>query len=356
MDSEIAQEASGMVLHADGTGNKRMHGQKGKSVAVWVVVVFLLISLLCYRDSLREIFSGLRQVRFEEIAVCAFLAILAYILEGMTISYMMKTVNPKASALQGVHIAFLCEFYRLATLGSGAGIAQIHYLHKNGIEPGNATVVTMIQYMWKKVGILILGGVALSALYIGGNTRGILGEYASFLAVGCLGTAVVIAVFFCLVYEKRLAEYAMRGLDFLATKLTKQAEHFTKWKEQVGLLNRSGRKVLTQRRKMSKVLLYQMGKLLLFYSIPAWLLRGETALGAAQCAALMGVAYLLSGVIPSPSGVGSLEFLFLLFFTKFIGLQAAVPAILVFRFVTWILPFLVGGVMILAKRIKCPFP
>ena len=94
----------------------------------------------------------------------------------------------------------------------------------------------------------------------------------------------------------------------------------------------------------------QTGKLVLFYAIPVFLFQKNLPLCNVlprweECIFLMAVVYMLSGVIPAPSGVGSLEFVFLLFFSRFAGTQIAVPAILVFRFVTWIFPFAVGGLL-----------
>mgnify|MGYP006949003448 FL=1 len=59
----------------------------------------------------------------------------------------------------------------------------------------------------------------------------------------------------------------------------------------------------------------------------------------------MAIAYMLAGVIPAPSGIGSLEFVFLLFFNCFAGEMYTVPAILVFRFTTWLVPFIIGGII-----------
>lgn len=122
------------------------------------------------------------------------------------------------------------------------------------------------------------------------------------------------------------------------------------WKEQIELLNRSGRIILGQKYKIIFVILLQTGKLVLFYAIPAYLLRGCLQPAAVLqefliCILLMSIVYMLSGVIPAPSGIGSLEFVFLLFFSGAAKAQTAVPAILVFRFVTWVIPFMAGGVI-----------
>ena len=77
-----------------------------------------------------------------------------------------------------------------------------------------------------------------------------------------------------------------------------------------------------------------------------------TGLSFAENILLMAVAYMLAGVIPAPSGIGALEFVFLLFFTGFVEAGAALPAILLFRFVTWILPFGVGGGVLIWMRTR----
>ena len=61
-------------------------------------------------------------------------------------------------------------------------------------------------------------------------------------------------------------------------------------------------------------------------------------------AALMAVTFTLVGVIPAPSGFGSLELVFVLLYGRITGNAKAVSAILLFRFVTNIIPFVIGAV------------
>ena len=122
------------------------------------------------------------------------------------------------------------------------------------------------------------------------------------------------------------------------------------WRVLIILLNRSGKAILGQKKRMLCAVLIQMGKLLLFYGIIAYLLKGATEMGAGMCILLMALAFMLSGVIPAPSGAGALEFVFLLFFSRFVNTGAAVTAMLVYRFATWIFPAAVGGVFLAADR------
>lgn len=321
-----------------------------------MLAVLLAVSLFFYRDSFQKIWEGLLQVTAGEICVSMLLAGMGYVLEGMTIFCMMGAMISKPSAKDGIFIAFVCEFYRLTTLGNGSGVAEIHYLCKCGIKekermaPGSATVLTMIQYMMKRIAIMLLGLTGFLVLYQRESTRKLCREYSAFVGIGCLITAGIILVFMLLTLSDKVAAGAFWGLDWLSRKLPSREGNFQKWKEQVGLLNRSGKRILRQKKRMLLAVVIQMGKLLLFYLIPAYLLCGKASIGIDGCIFLMALCFMLSGVIPAPSGAGALEFVFLLFFSRFAAGGEAAVAILLFRFVTWICPAVAGGIFLLVRQ------
>lgn len=164
-----------------------------------LLALLLAISLFFYRDSFREIREGVRQVTAKELCVSILLAGAGYVLEGMTIFCMMGTIMRKPAVRDGVFIAFVCEFYRLTTLGNGSGVAEIHYLCQCGkeekIAPGSATVLTMIQYILKRIAIIGLGILGFLILYRSKDTQELCREYAAFVITACLITAGIITVF-----------------------------------------------------------------------------------------------------------------------------------------------------------------
>lgn len=344
-----------------------------KKAVKGALVLLVLISLIFYKDSFREIWEGIRQVKAGELLVCLLLAGTGYLLEGMTIFRMMGAVIPSPSLWEGVFIAYVCEFYRLTTMGNGSGVAEIHYLCKSGmrkkkgspiaeakggqewpqgekIAPGSATVLTMIQYIMKRIAIMGLGLLSFLILCQKENTRELCREYGVFVSAGCVISAGVIGIFLALSLWERVAAAILRALEWLSGKIPAKESVFQKWREQIMLLNHSGKAILGQKKRMLCAVLIQMGKLLLFYGIIAYLLKGATEMGAGMCILLMALAFMLSGVIPAPSGAGALEFVFLLFFSRFVNTGTAVTAMLVYRFATWIFPAAVGGVFLAADR------
>lgn len=361
--------------------NKNKKTGFGKKTVKGALVLLLLISLFFYRDSFQEIWEGIRQVKAEELCICMLLAGGGYVLEGMTIFCMMGAVIPAPSMWEGIFIAFVCEFYRLTTMGNGSGVAEIHYLCKcgmkkrdaslhieklqhqgkeeqeaqpEGIAVGSATVLTMIQYIMKRIAIMGLGLLGFLALYHQEDTHRICREYGVFVGIGCAITVGIIVIFLSLSLSERVADIILRGIEWGCVKIPSKEEIFRKWKEQIMLLNRSGKCILQQKKRMLCAVLIQVGKLFLFYGIITYLLHDAISLGAGRCILLMALSFMLSGVIPAPSGAGALEFVFLLFFTQFVDMATAVIAILVFRFVTWICPAVVGGIFLAVRRYRRP--
>lgn len=324
-----------------------------KRTRLFIILCLMIVALVFYRESLHEIWDGIRQITICELVGSVLIAVAAYFMEGITIACMMSMALAAFPVWKGTGIAYLCEFYRLITLGSGSGFAEIYYMHKSGIESGTATVLTMHQYLCKRIGIMLLGSMGFAFLVFFQKNRTFYGNYAGFMLAGGMICLAVIAFFLCLTLSPRVTAVIFIIVDWLAVKFPSRSEKLYAWKEQAALLNQSGKMILKQKRKIISAILLQIGKLLLFYMIPAYLLHRNTPLGAVECICLMAVVYMLSGVIPAPSGAGSLEFVFLLFFTEFIETKAAVPVILIFRFATWIVPFLIGGIVNIFYTKQC---
>lgn len=61
-------------------------------------------------------------------------------------------------------------------------------------------------------------------------------------------------------------------------------------------------------------------------------------------------AVVLSGVLPTPAGIGSFEFVYLLLFRPVVGTVDAVSSLLLYRFGSFILPFIYGFFYVIAER------
>ena len=70
-----------------------------------------------------------------------------------------------------------------------------------------------------------------------------------------------------------------------------------------------------------------------------------------QTMAVTSLSVMLAAVIPSPAGIGSTEFVFTALFSGIVGTGLAGSASLLYRFGTFVFPFLVGAVVVIIRRI-----
>lgn len=92
-------------------------------------------------------------------------------------------------------------------------------------------------------------------------------------------------------------------------------------------------------------------KLVFWYVLPYLILiENHPKIDFLLTISFISFAVVLSGVIPTPAGIGSFEFVYLLLFRPVVGTVDAVSSLLLYRFSSFILPFLYGFVYVIAER------
>lgn len=214
------------------------------------------------------------------------------VVEGWINYSFAKQYNPQFTYRMGVESAFYCSFYRVATLGSGAGVAAVYYFNEKGIPVFQGTGMYMVEYAIHKVTIAIFSIIFFLLNF--GFMKEHYSEYFNLLIAGYVLTAVIATALLLFCCSKKFHGILL----FMGDKL-----------------NRKGK-----------------------FDAQAAMLRE-------QCGILEDAA-----VIPSPAGIGSSEFVFTALFTVLVGTGEAGSAALLYRFATFVLPFVIGGVVVLLHK------
>lgn len=96
--------------------------------------------------------------------------------------------------MAGNHLCIPVYIFRIATLGSGTGVAQLYYYNLHGIRVSTATGMSLAQYTFQKITIGLFGVVSFLLLILSGHSG--IRKYAWYMFAG----AVVISLIclFCL--------------------------------------------------------------------------------------------------------------------------------------------------------------
>lgn len=320
-------------------------------MAVRIAFVLILIAIIVYtfRDSAGPILAELKETSLWVIFIISVLAVIYELVEGWITYSFARKYNPSFTYRMGVESAFYCSFYRVATLGSGAGIAAVYYFNEKGIEVSKGTGMYMVEYVLHKVGIAIfsaiffLVSVGFMSEHYGGYTWMLIAGYGITIVI-----AVILLLFGC---SKRFHSLLL----WLADKLNRKGrfdEQRALLQSQCVILEQASSKLLHEKRFVLGILGKNLLKFAFWYSIPYFVLMDTGAVTLPQAMAVTSLSVMLAAVLPSPAGIGSTEFVLAMLFEVLVGDGAAGSATLLYRFATFVLPFVIGAAIVVARRIS----
>lgn len=282
------------------------------------------------------------------IGICVA-ALLYDVVESVITFLLARQYQPEFRFSKAVGNTFYCCFYRVATLGSGSGVAAIVYLNENGIAPSKGFGMYMLEYAFHKISIAIFSGILflLNWNFMYGNFQ----EYGALLLAGFAITIVITSclVLFCI--SKKFHDLLLKLLSLINRKGRFDDLH-TKLKEQCAMMEESSRDLIQNKLLILVTILLNLLKLACWYGIPFLAFMSTGLVSLAEVMAITALSVMLAAVIPSPAGIGSTEFVFTALFGAIVGTGLAGSASLLYRFATFVFPFIVGAVLVIWRRVK----
>lgn len=320
-----------------------------KQLLKWGFVILIVgIIVYTFRDQAGPILHQLKETS-PWVVVLICLSSLGYeCMEGAVTTGFARQYQKEFSYLTGVESAFFCSFYRVATLGSGSGVAAVYYFNEKGIPVSKGTGMYMVEYVLHKLSIAIF-----SVIFFAGSFRFMMehfGEYAGLLAAGYIVTALIAAAMVFVCYSTKLHRWIFLLLDKINRK-HKFDGQIGMIREQCAILEEASAFLLKKPGLIMLTVGKNLVKLAFWYGIPYVVFYGTGTITLAQTLAVTSLSVMLAAVLPSPAGIGSTEFMFTLLFASVAGTGAAGSASLLYRFATFVFPFLVGAFIVLKRRI-----
>ena len=316
-----------------------------------MVVAVIGIIIYTFRDSARPIFNQLKQTApLTVIGICLMAA--AYqVIEVWITTVLAKQYEPSFTGKMGVTNAFFCSFYRVATLGSGAGVAAIFYLNEHGVEYSKGFGLYMLQYAFHKISIALF-----SVIFFVCNWSFMWEHYSGYAGLLAAGYFITLLITLCLILfccSTRFHKIIFALLDFANDRFRgKFNSAIFELHGQCDMMENASKYLLKKRRTVLLIILMNLLKFCFWYGIPYLVLRETGSISLAQVMAITSLSVMLAAVIPSPAGIGSTEFVLIALFSGITGTGLAGSASLLYRFGTFVFPFLVGGVIVLARHFR----
>lgn len=315
------------------------------------MAALLGIIIYTFRDLAGPILEQLKKTTPAVVAGICVMTMIYHAVEGLITTVLAKQYQPEFTWGMGITNALYCSFYRVATLGSGAGVAALYYLNEHGVSYGQAFGLYMLQYSFHKISI------ALFSLLFFVVSREFMwmhyADYGGLLAAG-YGITIVITlglILFCC--SAGFHRVLFLALDFVNGKMKHRFDLLIRQlREQCGMMEEASRYLLKRKSTVAEVIGLNLLKLCFWYAIPYLVLRTEHVIALPEVMSVTSLSVMLAAVLPAPAGIGSTELVLTSLFSKIVGTGAAGSASLLYRFGTFVFPFLVGAVIVAARQAK----
>lgn len=318
------------------------------NIGLFAVVIGLIYFVI--RDSLSAIFIELFNTSWPILLGVTLLGAVSLVVEGYTIKNIAGLYNPAFTIIDGVFSCAYMMFYRVITFGTGALFAEVLYYHKKGLKISQGTGVVALRMTIYKLAILFWTFILLLTQV--GKLRAEAPQAIYLIILGMAATLVVVVVL--LVLSSSLnAQILLISVCNRIFKKQKLRDTIDQINLQIYSLRETIQTFGANKVVVWRVFLSNSLKLGLWFVIPYFVLVSQHSnLNLILSIAFVSFTVVLAGVIPSPGGIGSFEFIYVILFRELVGKVDAASSLLLYRYSTYLLPFLVGMVYVLVTKQK----
>lgn len=182
-------------------------------------------ALYTFHGMLHPILVQLLQTSWKVIVGICISCIIYELIEGWVTYSFVHKYDQSFKYRHGVESAFYACFYRVVTLGSGAGISVVYFLNGKGISYSSATGLYMMEYVLHKISIALFSALLLIVQFQ--FIHAYIETHISLLLTGYAITMMIsfFLILFC------LSKFVHKKLIWLMEAIDQKFSH--KWQKQI---------------------------------------------------------------------------------------------------------------------------
>lgn len=315
-----------------------------------LLILVLIFGMMAYllQNSLAETLNEISQTTPLVLFLILLLASCSLFFEGKGIQAIVQALPVTFTSFSGILTIVYSSFYRLVTFGAGTFISEINFYRKKNLKLSQGLGVTALHLVVYKLCVITL---AFSCLAV--ETPRLMQLYPTLIMLVIFGgilSLLVVGTILLVTISLKLQVGLVR-LCHRCLKSVQLREYVDRLNLQIYSLRDVVAQVLGDKTSWLKILVWHGLKFVAWFSIPyVTLVADHPDLNYLFSFALVGFAVLLASVIPTPAGLGSFEFMFLLLFKPIVGTVDAVSAMLLYRLATLVWPFFLGFIYVLIEK------
>jgi uncharacterized protein (TIRG00374 family) len=317
-----------------------------------IITLVLTIAVMMYffftTDGIRTLAGLVTKLEPQWLLLSALAVIACWILEGFVLNMICVHISPDWSFGKSFSIGMTGLLYSALTpFSTGGQPMQIYSMHKMGMDAGKAGSIIAVKTLTYQVIMVLYSLVAVAAKLHFFQTS--VSNFSFVTIIGLFSnTLFILAVFLFMVSENMTDKIVTAVIQFLhKIRLCKHPEErYEKIHSQLEIFHDASKIMGKSTRLYILVSVFTVVQITLNSLVPYFIYRSfgmDSASITTMVAAQVFVA-MVSAFVPLPGASGGAEGSFYIFFGMFFQ-SAILPAILLWRFLTYYTNILFGGII-----------
>lgn len=324
-----------------------------------ILLILSLGTLVIYftmKDDLQASVNALVGASPFWIVLSILLMIVHFILDGLNLYTFGQLYNKKYTFKQSFVNAISGVFFNGVTpFSSGGQFAQVYIFNRQGIPPVNSASILLMAFIVYQTVLVVF--TAFIMLFKYQDYSRLYSDFFSLAILGFLINFFVISGLFLGAKSKKLQNFVCHTVvKFLSKiRIVKNCEE-TSIKISRSLENFRQELTILQRNKtiLFKSTIINFFKLLIMYSTPFLAAKAlHLDVSIMQLPDFIGICsfvYMITAFVPIPGASGGSEGIYYMLFSPILGAVGTPTTLLIWRFVTYYLGLLIGGIIFATNK------
>jgi len=324
---------------------------KNKKLNIFIIAFLTLIVLYF---SLKDDYQKIIPLLFEANIIWLFIAylfVLSYTFLKSIVTHNIILSFKKFDFLKTFKLQLMTFFFNAVTpFSSGGQPFQIYVLNKNKISIASSTTIVLQETIIHQIAVSIMLIIAfvLNQIF---NIYELNLTLLLFVIISFLINGIVVVFLIILSQGKKIDSIFGKAIINLLAKLkiiNNKAEKLKKFENSVSEFTLASKKLLQNKSKFIKLIFINTVALFSLYLVPLLILfslGNASSFNGIEAIVLTSFISIISCYVPLPGGSLGQEYLFALFFSKYIANPILTSVMLLWRLITYYVPMVVGAVI-----------
>ncbi len=331
-----------------------MKNLKRNSIIIFILTLFLMWYIL--KDNFTESINLLKTSNLFFIFLAIMTYVINFILEAFIFKKIVNQYKEDYTLNESIRLQIETKFFNgITPFATGGQPLQVYELKKDGIKVTSGTTIIVEHFIIFQTSIVIMAviSIIINSIFNFAKSDGFL---TTLTILGLALNILLLAIAYILSINKNTNKKIITLIIKLLYKLKiikSKDELIGKWENACNEYYEGFLRLRNNKKLFIKLIAIEIFSLIIWFLMPIFIFK---ALNYAEnmniliCILISTYVFFVGSYIPIPGGTGGMEFAFVGFFDSYIPMTYLSPALIIWRFINYYAPMLLGGLVFNIKK------